>query len=554
MTVRSLLLRRSNQRSSSEEVTIENRTPVPVSAFAVFLASFATLVIELAAGRILAPYVGVSLYTWTSVIGVVLAGISAGAWAGGRIADRYPREAILGWLLFASAAAAVWTAPLVDQLGSGYAVAEDLGLPGGLVGRCILITGLAFFLPSFLLGTVSPVAVRLAVRDLRSSGRVVGNLYALSALGSILGTFATGFFLIAWMGTRTLLLAVAAVLAVASPLAGGLWRRGRIALLAYTAALSLLALTLHRAEAGTGLLSGAVAPPTTADGRTELFRESAYQTLQILPFTRADTGASVRALVLDRLVHAYSDREDPAFLGYDYLDVFARGIAWRAAREGGAVDLLVLGGGGYTLPRHVEAAYPEARIDAVEIDPEVTRVARAYLGLDPTSRTRIFHEDARWFVLRAHGRPAYDLVLMDVFSHLTVPYHLATAEFGADLRDLLEPQGLLLVNVVDTGASGRLLASYVRTLQRVFGRERVALVADRAHLDSPARGTFVVVAARRAGDLQPLLDSLVAPGERSRDWIALTETELGPWLDGRRSVLLTDDYAPVDDLIAPALD
>src|SRR5512136_669482 len=184
----------------------------------VFVASFCTLVIELVAGRIMAPYVGVSLYTWTSIIGVVLAGISIGAYLGGLIADRYPRSSTLGWLLFLSGLGAFSISPLTNLIGAAH-------LQTSLMVRILLITTIIFFVPSCLLGMISPVVVKLTLNNLEKAGNVVGKIYAFSTLGSILGTFATGFYLISWMGTRSILLAMGLILILSALIFGGTFIR-----------------------------------------------------------------------------------------------------------------------------------------------------------------------------------------------------------------------------------------------------------------------------------------------------------------------------------------
>src|SRR5512136_702511 len=180
----------------------------------VFISSFCILVIEIVAGRIMAPYVGVSLYTWTSIIGVVLAGISIGAYLGGRIADRYPRSSTLGWLLFLSGLGAFSISPLTNLVGGAQ-------FETSLMSRILLITAIVFFVPSCLLGMISPVVVKLTLNNLEKTGNVVGKIYAFSTLGSILGTFATGFFLISWMGTRHILLTMGIILVLSAPIFGG---------------------------------------------------------------------------------------------------------------------------------------------------------------------------------------------------------------------------------------------------------------------------------------------------------------------------------------------
>src|SRR4030043_1139821 len=184
----------------------------------VFIASFCTLVIELVAGRIMAPYVGVSLYTWTSIIGVVLAGISIGAYLGGLIADRLPSPSPLGLVLFMSGLGAFSISPLTNLVGGAY-------FQTSLMVRILLITTIIFFVPSCILGMISPVVVKLALKNLEKTGNVVGKIYAFSTLGSILGTFATGFFLISWMGTRTILLTMGVILILSALVFGDFLRR-----------------------------------------------------------------------------------------------------------------------------------------------------------------------------------------------------------------------------------------------------------------------------------------------------------------------------------------
>jgi len=201
----------------------------------VFIASFCTLVIELVAGRIMAPYVGVSLYTWTSIIGVVLAGISIGAYLGGLIADRYPRPSTLGWLLFLSGLGAFSISPLTNLIGGAQ-------FQTSLMIRILLLTTVIFFIPSCLLGMISPVVVKLTLNNLDKTGNVVGKIYAFSTLGSILGTFATGFFLISWMGTRHILLTMGIILIICSPIFGGFLRKRKTVALFFVFLFLLLVL------------------------------------------------------------------------------------------------------------------------------------------------------------------------------------------------------------------------------------------------------------------------------------------------------------------------
>jgi len=187
-----------------------------VSYLIVFVASGCTLVLELVAGRVLAPFVGVSIQTWTSAVGVVLAGISLGNYLGGRLADRQSSSRTVGMLLAAGGAASLLVLPLASGLGP----LAPRSYP--LVLRIVLLTTLLFLAPSLLLGMVPPVVIRRSLRDLDRAGKVVGRIYAASTAGSLAGAFLTGFVLIAYFGTRAIILSVGLTLLVIGALAGGL--------------------------------------------------------------------------------------------------------------------------------------------------------------------------------------------------------------------------------------------------------------------------------------------------------------------------------------------
>src|SRR4030043_1471340 len=354
-----------------------------------FNASFRTLVSELVAGRIMAPYVGVSLYTWTSIIGVVLAGISMGAYLGGRIAHRYPRSSTLGWLLFLSGLGAFSISPLTNLIGGAQ-------FHTSLMTRILLITTIIFFIPSCILGMISPVAVKLTLNNLEKTGNVVGKIYAFSTLGSILGTFATGFFLISWMGTRHILFTMGVILVLSALVFGDFLRRKKSFILFFL--FIFIALTLPIAawhgyaaidheivslptspiESVKAFYGHAFQPPL--DEETYFFKESDYYTIKLKKDTTRSGGETLESLILDHLVHSYTDLNDPLYLEYEYIRIYEEMVRWQAGKRK-SFKALFIGGGGYTLPRFIEAKYPQAGVDVVEIDPEITRVATSYLGI-----------------------------------------------------------------------------------------------------------------------------------------------------------------------------
>jgi spermidine synthase len=497
----------------------------------VFIASFCTLVIELVAGRIMAPYVGVSLYTWTSIIGVVLAGISIGAYLGGLIADRYPRPSILGWILFLSGLGAFSISPLTHLVGEAQ-------FQTSLMIRILLITTIIFFIPSCLLGMISPVVVKLTLNNLDRTGNVVGKIYAFSTLGSILGTFATGFFLISWMGTRHILLTMGIILILSALVFGGFFVKKKILALFFAILFFLL----------WEFYGYAFKPPL--DGEAYFFKESDYYTIKLKKDPSRGSGGPLEALILDHMIHSYTDLKDPLYLQYEYIRIYEEMVRWQAGKRR-SFKALFIGGGGYTLPRFIEAKYQQAAIDVVEIDPEVTRVGKKYLGIPENTRIHSFNEDGRWYVMNCKEGGSYDFIFGDAFNDLSIPYHLTTKEFTIQLKRLLKPDGLLLANVIDSFKEGAFMPSYIRTLEEVFGMGNVHLLTLSSDYNHIGISTCVVVASPQRLDMDDFVRVIKGKDGKEMTSYVMPQDQLQQYLKERYSIILTDDYVPVDNLIAP---
>ncbi|HEX9015952.1 MAG TPA: fused MFS/spermidine synthase [Chloroflexota bacterium] len=503
------------------------------SYFIVFVASACGLIIELVAGRILAPFIGVSLYTWTSIIGVVLAGISLGNYLGGRIADRAPRQQTLGVLFLLSGLASLTILALIQFVG---ARAGNMPIP--LMARIALLTAIVFFLPSLLLGTITPVVVKLTLKDLKDAGTTVGKIYAFSTLGSIVGTFATGFVLISWFGTRVIVAGVAVTLIVMALLFGGLWKRDKLPL---SAAIVLVFL-------GFGLYlntKDALASP--------YWKESNYYSIRFFDQSNDNqqTGGRVRVLVLDHLVHSFVSENDPTHLEYAYEKVY-RDIVEYMSQTRPAMNTVFIGGGGYTFPRYMENAYPTSNLDVIEIDPDVTRVNYEELWLPTTTRIVTHNMDGRMFFNGSDElKGKYDLVLGDAFNDLSVPYHLTTLEFDQRLKDSMKPDGFFLANIIDNPKRGDFLRPYVNTLKKVFPHVTVAAVGE--GWKSYAQNTLIVVASGVPLDEEKMLSTLRQLGKDPVTRV-MSEADLDAYLAQGTDEILTDDHAPVDQLIARLFD
>ena len=487
----------------------------------VFLASGITLILEIVAARILAPHIGVSVYTWTSIIGVILAGISLGNWLGGVFADRWGGRSMLGLIFLAGAAATI----LVPVLAL-WAPNWTADFP--VLGRIVLLTVILFFLPSVLLAMVSPTVIKLTLRDLKSTGKVAGRIYAVSTAGAILGTFLTGFVLIQAFGSKATVVGLAIILAALGVVVGRLWRL-RYRGFAAVAAFAFLFVWVW----------------SNGPLKTSCLEESNYFCIRVISTER--DGNQIRELILDQLVHSYIKLDDPTHLEYGYQKLFAEVVAaYTSERQD--FRALFIGGGGYEMPRYLEEVYPESVIEVIEIDPEVTQTAHDELGFRRDTRVVSFNEDARMNVpQRPHG--AYDIVVGDAFNDVSVPYHLTTTEFTAEVKKLLRPDGIYAMNIVDAPKQGRFLKAIVHTL-----RERWAYVYvmnEDGLLDFDQRATTVVAASDRELDENFIRLKTAQKIGRVPLVRFVSEERVDAWLASAAKVILTDDFAPTDNYLAP---
>jgi spermidine synthase len=469
----------------------------------VFVAGIGSLATEIAASRLLAPYFGNSTVVWANVIGLVLASLSLGYWLGGRIADRRPEARLLG-LLVAAAAVLVAVTPFVakpfldltieglDEVSTGAAI-------GSFFGVLIL-----FAPPVILLGMVAPFAIRLGLDTVESVGTVAGRLYAVSTVGSLLGTFLSALVLIPLIGTQRTLLASAALLAFAgATLLGPRWLVLAVALAA------LLAV-----------------PPGAVKAREGVVHEdeSLYQFVQV---TERD---GTRRLYLDEGVAVHSIWRAEDVLTGGVWDTF---LALPPLLGRPLERVAILGNAGGTTARAMGVYYPDAEIDGVELDPAVTEAGRRFLGLEDNPRLHVHTADARPFLRRSEG--GYDLIVVDAYRPPYVPFYLATREFFELVRERLAPGGIVALNVASVPGDTRLARAIATTLAdevpAVWTWQALRFNQIVVGLDRPLPGDEIRRRLREVqGDLAPLTELAAEdfrPAQPSGD----------SW---------TDDHAPVE--------
>lgn len=492
---------------------------------AVFLSSAGGLVLEIVAGRLLAPYVGMSLYTWTAIIAVVLAGFSIGHWIGGRLADAgcdarvgARRVAIALTLASVSSLAVL----VLLRLLSGPLLSAGLAP----VLAIVLLAAALFLLPSLFVGIVSPILTKLSVdASPGRHGEAIGRMYALGAVGAIIGTLATGYVFIAWIGSIGTVVTVAVIYAA---LAAAFALSAR-AIGVVVALFAILGTGFGFAAARTKAL---VSPCTS---------ESDYYCIRIDDFSR-HSGRPSAIMVLDHLAHGINDRDDPRLLYSTYLHFLDEYTRRRLQNR--TPTVFVIGGGALTLPRAWVQESPPPRIRVAEIDPAVTAAARAHMWVRPDADIEIAHGDGRAILQGLASAPQFDVVFGDAFHDISIPAHLVTREFHQAVRARLRPDGFYAVNVIETGRGPKFLASLVRTLALDFAAVEVWLDSDDARRSE--RINYVVVAANEPtpGDLFHSQRGI------RRSWLRLSAQQLAARADLASAPILTDDFAPVDRLLS----
>lgn len=470
--------------------------------------SAAVLVLELVALRLVAPYLGLTLETNTAIIGVALAAIATGAAFGGRFADAVPPTRTLGPLMMSGGALVLLILPIVRWTGEA--------VRGGGSNVVFLAVAVALFIPASLLAAVTPMVTKLRLSTLAQTGTVVGRLSAYATVGAIAGTVLTGFVFVAKVPTSTIVLCLGGLLVVAGAV-----------LTVYLRGVQAAVRPLVLALIGTGLTIAAPRPCEV---------ETAYHCARVVADPARESG---RTLYLDQLRHSYVDLNDPTHLEFGYTKDFGVVIdtVWPAPQP---VKALHIGGGGLTMPHFLNKTRPGSQNKVYEIDSGVIELDKAELGAKPGPDLDLRIRDGRLGV-RDEPSDSRDLIIMDAFGGVAVPWHLTTREVVADVRRVLAPDGIYTANIIDFGPQAFLKAE-VRTVAAEF--PYVAVIADPNHLAGRSGGNFVLVAADR-----PLPLTAIQTGLGSRSAV------LGDAAAVRNFVgdapLLTDDYAPVDQLLTP---
>ncbi len=474
---------------------------------AVFMGGAIVMVYELVGSRILAPYVGTSTFVWTSLIGVILASLSLGYWLGGKLADEEPNLSNFSWLLFFSSVLIFLTWMFKETILDMTSIIVDNRWRA-------LISAIILFVPaSFFLGMLSPYAVRLKLDNIKVSGKTVGNLYALSTLGSIVGTFLAGFLLIPTLGTNQILLLLALLLSLTALLV----YRGRTWWLKLSLALLLLILLIFGVN------------PTVVQAANFVDLDTQYSRVWIYDMER--DGQMARVLMKDDKPQSamYLESNELVFFYakfYNLAEYFVPDMK----------QALMIGGAAYSYPKYFLQNYPGVNLDVVEIDPKLTQLAYKYFALEDHDDLKIIHDDGRIFL--NNNQKKYDVIFGDAFaSYYSVPHHLTTIEAVERIYDSLTDNGVTIINVISAieGKTSDFFQAEYTTFNQLFERVYAFPVN---YPENPARVQNIMLVAVK--------------GDKSFDFNSL-DPEIQGMLDHlylnpviNDALILTDNFAPVE--------
>jgi predicted membrane-bound spermidine synthase len=498
----------------------------------VFVSGAVVMALELLGSRLLAPVFGNSIFVWGSLIGVVLTALSLGYYLGGKIADRKPDFQILSIIILAAGIFVTVLPTLAPPL-------FDAVVRIGMSDRYspLLATTALLGPPSILLGMVSPYAIRLAARTFEKLGKLSGNLYALSTLGSIVGTFVTVFVLIPEFGVNKIILGLGLTLLVVAFF--GLGFRMKVFVL-----LVLLVVPFAAPYMVSRRLT--VAAYTLALGDTVYETDTPYHHLLVADAYDPAHQSNVRYLILDDNLHSAMDLNNPDRTVFEYTDYFHLGFLLNQ----NITRVLFIGGGGFTGPKAFLKDYPKVIVDVAEIDPEVIRVAETYFDVNASNpRLHIYNEDGRIFLQETSQK--YGLVVLDAYSRTYVPFHLMTAEFFSLLVSHLTPEGSAISNLIaaTSGDQAQLLMAELKTMHTSFPEVYVFPVKG-ANYPDPQNVIILATLPSRPlteADFSNLATSTTAIK------ISALQSYVANYvvLDAGNAPILTDNYAPVETLLNP---
>ena len=513
----------------------------------VLVAGLVTMSLEFSVSRLLIPIFGSTIYTWGSLIGVVLVGLSGGYHLGGRLADKNPNFEKFCSILF-SAGLYILFIPMISAIIIDFTIGitntlSDPNLDSYASNlNSLVATFILIITPTLLLGMVSPYAVKLATKSLDRLGNTSGNLYSVSTIGSIVGTFVTVFILIPFVQINHVLYGMGILLVVTST----------IKLRNFVKAIALILLVIVSISIffdDVNTISLDFRNLHFHPGMVIYETETLYSHLDVI-----DNYNSInnRVLFLNGYPHSIMDKSDPNTLESKYTKFFPLGLILKE----NITKVLFIGGGGFSGPKYFLQNYPNIAVDVVEIDPKVVEVAKEYFFLDESNpKLNIYVQDAREFLNKYTG--SYDMIVLDAFSKSYVPFHLMTVEFYKLLSDKLSNGGVVISNHIgspsNAQATSDLYRANLKTFLQVFPKVFVFLTDHSKSLQN------IILASVKGGQIDEydISDKFEIANLQESTSKVIEEIDYQDYvlennlIDKNDVPILTDQYAPVEKLLDP---
>ncbi len=493
----------------------------------VFVSGAVLMALEIVGSRVLAPYFGSSIFVWGSLISVVMTALSIGYYWGGWLSAREPSYAKL-LLLLVIPGVVIFFLPFVYPAINEWIAIMDLGVRLSPLLACSLL----FLLPGIFIGAISPYVIRLAATQLHTVGSTAGTLYAVSTCGSIVGTLLTAFYLIPVLGVSNIIHALGITLVCLSAVVVPLIRLNRVSVARAVATVSLL---LSWASLGWTPIAWA---------KTLMQKDTFYHRIRI------EEDDEARYMYFDRTLQSAMTLKDPTALRLIYSRYTSLGFTFRAD----AKKMLLIGLGGGSIPKKLNKEFPNMEIDAVELDPEVIRIAKDHFNIKESRQLRLHAQDGRLFLTRTQNQ--YDIIMLDAYFTDAMPFHLATKQFFELAQKKLTPNGIVVANLISavTGPSGKIARAFARTMRQVYPQTYIfaARRPDNVSLETIQNVIVIATRDKQRVDIKEIvkrasaLDKGLFPDPIQDIAVAYFDRQLPEDVP-----ILTDDYAPTDNLLNP---
>lgn len=495
-----------------------------------FLIGLIIMAMEMAGSRFLTPFFGNSVFTWASIISMVLLSLAIGYFFGGYLAEKKQKTDIIAYLIYAAAIFILLIPVYYEELFRWiYKNIPNINL-GGFLGALLTL-----FLPLSLLGTYSPFSVKLGTSNSNKSGKISGSLYAVATLGSILGTLGVTFLLIPFIGSKSIVFT--------------------LSILTFLSALSIFSLkvnvpSLDKLSKGKMKLVLLILVYSILFLATAIFSESLSKNNKnkyllekvdssynnILVIQKGDYLSMSFRQFTSKYTESKKNTKNELELPLPYSRIMQLGLLYSAQKD----NLLMIGLGAGSITTHLSKYLPDMKITGVELDEKVIYLAKKYFGLKENSNYKIIIEDGRIFLSK--NNIVYNLIMIDAYKGGNIPFHLCTQEFYKNVGEHLSKNGCVVLNL---HSGSKLYNHLYATLLSVFENVDLYSFPDNSNVVA-----FAYMGAKKSHvNLRYKAKILQSKHDFYYDMTDLVDLNIKPPILNK-SKILTDDFAPINYLNA----